>query len=153
MCDYRTLIIRLIDGQVDAGDRRRAEEHLMSCADCAGRHADLLRMRVLISQLPAVMAPVGLAPKVMARLAAEKRWLSPADSWLDRRRPAESASLAVALCLVWLLIVLPVGGLIYSKAQASSPLSLARVKVAGGTAEHRLSAAIDRLNASLGGGK
>lgn len=120
MCGEWLLIIRLVDGQVDARDRRRAEEHLMSCAECAEHHADLLRVRALINGVPPVMTPAGLVPTVMARLAAEKRWLGPADSWLDRRRPAEAASLAVALCLVWLLIVLPVGGLIWNKMEGST---------------------------------
>ncbi len=153
MCGCRDLIVRLIDSQLEAADRRRAEEHLLICNDCAAFHADLLRWRGLIVGLKPVKAPQELAPAVMARLAAERRWLGPADSWLDRRRPAEAASLAVALCFVWLLIVLPVGGLIRPNVGLFRETPPAGVKTAGGVLERNLSSLVDGLDSIFGGGR
>lgn len=71
--DCQKIIVRLVDGELDAGGMTTVREHLSSCAECS---AFLERMTLLdrsLKSMPRHEPGMSLARMVKARIAEEKR--------------------------------------------------------------------------------
>ena len=80
-CDEAEVLLHaLIDGELDAGNAREVEAHIMNCANCAGRLREIVSLRK-------AMLPVGLRHVAPASLRAriEGKLPAPREAVASRR--------------------------------------------------------------------
>lgn len=97
MCELAPLIGRYLDGECSRAERRRAEEHLLACPECAADQRRHLQLSALLRMTGEIKAPRELADMVMTQLRSERRALGKFDHWIERRSRTEIASLATGL--------------------------------------------------------
>jgi hypothetical protein len=101
------VLIRWIDGELDAPDRDRLEQHLAECEHCAGRSEALRRRGARLSSLLAATAPAvppWVPPHAEAAVfpldaARQRRTRSPAQSRVPWMRIAAGVLLLLGLGL------------------------------------------------------
>ncbi len=102
--DVKALLSAIIDGELPADDRHRAERHLAECAGCRSlvsetEHADTLVAAAVARSGPADRLPDGFEGRVLAAtvFADERRGVDRWRSWLGWLAAAASIVLAVVL--------------------------------------------------------
>jgi len=97
MCDDKALLIAYLYGDCDEGERRRAEEHLATCADCAAELHQLrdvrgvlrewvppeqaLGFRIVREEVRATVTPMPSRDAGGDRHAKPSRWSSALPAW------------------------------------------------------------------------
>lgn len=80
-CPRSELLVRFLEGDLDARERRALEAHLGTCPACRERLEDWRVLEEAASSLPPVEVPPGFAESVMDAVAcaeeARRRWLGP----------------------------------------------------------------------------
>lgn len=80
----RLLLHGLIDGELDAANTLRCEEHLAACPDCAAAFREFQQLGATIQAAKLrYVAPPGLAQRISQSLAPEPR-----RSWLAKLKPS-----------------------------------------------------------------
>ncbi len=90
------LIGAYLDGELEAAERARADEHLTGCGACRAEMADVALARSAVRGLPMLEPPAGLLPSPVAR---RHRFFRPAWAW--------TATATAAVALVAGLIIAP----------------------------------------------
>jgi anti-sigma factor RsiW len=90
----KSLLESFLDDELDAAQTAHVEEHLASCASCAGVHAQLQELRAGIrSYAPYYRASAGLRERTQASVRQ-------ADRHADRRAPAFWRWMAIAAAIL-----------------------------------------------------
>jgi anti-sigma factor RsiW len=106
-CDEKKpLVHALADGELDVVHAREMEDHIASCADCAGSFAEIMELKQKLAAPGLRMrAPAGLAERILEALPASARatvdmplvpsrrarqgwWRAPANAWRLRAQGA-----------------------------------------------------------------
>jgi anti-sigma factor RsiW len=85
----REILSALIDGELDATERRFVHEHLQQCAECREAAEEFTSVHGLIGELPRLVAPEAFVSKALApprrtraravtsvALAGKRRWVA-----------------------------------------------------------------------------
>jgi hypothetical protein len=89
------------EGDLPAGDAKRVETHLASCADARQELEHLRKLRKTLLALPEPIPPASLHDSIMGRVTGKLRPLRPHRPFFN----FPIAGLAVAACLVLYLVV------------------------------------------------
>jgi len=103
---------KLVDVELTEEERLIVSVHLDTCPACSDLYKDYLRLKSLTADAGKVTAPSGFAAAVSARIDQEranplKRLWRRLDVSLVRLNRVEIGSLAIALSLVFALVVMP----------------------------------------------
>lgn len=108
-CDrFGAYLSAYVDGELTPARSAEIERHLLTCADCKRRHAELRDLAQSLAALPRLAAPPGLATEVrraISRGDAAHRSETPRPWWvglLNARAGAAAAVFALALFTAWL---------------------------------------------------
>ena len=98
-------LVAYFDGQADARQRQRTEDHLTACRECRTRAEQFRAMWGALDEIPAIEPTFGFDARVRQRVAAEqaRRWFGWA---IPQPRLALSAAL-LAVLVVWIVIGKP----------------------------------------------
>ena len=101
----------LLDGELDAANALKCEEHLAACPACAARYEELAAFSASVRGANlAYRAPLGLRQRIFAlldRVARPSRWTAMAWRW---SLPAVAALAACLVLIVWIPRDADVGG-------------------------------------------
>jgi anti-sigma factor RsiW len=97
----REILSALIDGELDAAERRFVHEHLQQCADCREAAEEFTTVHGLVGELPRLVAPEAFVSKAL-RPKARSRTKAVASTALAGRRRWVAAGVAAAAAAVTL---------------------------------------------------
>ena len=92
------LLLRRLEGRLEADDRQRLERHLEQCEACLETLEVQRRVAAVLSSRPVAEAPLGFAGRVMANLEPVPGWLDALNwrVWTFRLAPVVAALMVVA---------------------------------------------------------
>jgi predicted anti-sigma-YlaC factor YlaD len=103
--EIRAQLSEYLERDLDPEERSRVEEHLGSCAHCAGELRDLRETVSLLRRLEEPDHPTGLADAVMTRIASQASGPARVRSLFGRiTEPRIALALAAGLAGVFLMI-------------------------------------------------
>ena len=92
------LLLRRLDGRLEADEGRRLERHLAGCEACRDTLDSQRRVAQILSARPVAETPLGFAGRVMANLDPSPGWLDALNwrVWTFRLAPVAAALMVVA---------------------------------------------------------
>jgi anti-sigma factor RsiW len=119
-CEESLLVQAYLDGELDAAEVLKAEQHLESCAECQALAADHADMKAAMAGAPYHRAPAALRAKISDTLDAETKVVpfKPARKgsfWLGAGSGAGGMAIAAVLAF---LLFLPANPLVNDLAEA-----------------------------------
>lgn len=93
------LLLRRLEGRLEAGEEQPLERHLEQCETCRETLETQRRVAAVLSSRPVAEAPPGFAGRVMAELEPVPGWLDALNwrVWTFRLAPVAAALMVVAV--------------------------------------------------------
>lgn len=101
MCKCSKLLIRYLDGECTASQKREIEEHLLMCRECAREQQSYFQLKAELESVSQIKAPKELIGMVFTRLSEEHRPFGKVDLWIEKRSRVELALLAFGLVVIF----------------------------------------------------
>ena len=97
--DVGPLLVRSLDGRLDADEGERLERHLVQCEACREALEAQRQVAAVLSSRPMAEVPLGFAGRVMANLEPVPGWLGALNwrVWTFRLVPVPAALIVVAV--------------------------------------------------------
>ena len=101
---FEALLDLYVDGELEAADMIRVQEHLDTCPACRSYVDELLAIRAAFPEIEDTIVPAGFAEGVMAAIAAS------APKAKKRSTPWKKVLVPMAACLAVVVMALPLTG-------------------------------------------
>ena len=97
--DVGPLLLRRLDGRLEADEGERLERHLVQCEACRETVDAQRHVAAMLSSRPMAAVPLGFAGRVMANLEPVPGWLDALNwrVWTFRLAPVAAALMVVAV--------------------------------------------------------
>ena len=102
--EFEALLGLYVDGELEAADMIRVQEHLDTCPACRSYVDELLAIRAAFPEIEDTIVPAGFAEGVMAAIAAS------APKAKKRSTPWKKVLVPMAACLAVVVMALPLTG-------------------------------------------
>ena len=112
-CEQSLLVQAYLDGELDAAEALKAEQHLESCVECQAMAADHAEMKAAMAGATYYRASAGLRARIGAALDAETKSDIVTEFRPIHRKPG-----------FWLGAGSGAGGMAIAAARSSSPASI-----------------------------
>ncbi|MBQ7778016.1 MAG: zf-HC2 domain-containing protein [Oscillibacter sp.] len=129
--EFAALLDLYVDGELEAADMIRVQEHLDSCPACQSYVDELLAIRAAFPEIEDTIVPEGFAEGVMRAIAAS----APRAKKRSTATPWKKILVPMAACLAVVVMALPLSGLMNnarteSAAPAEAPAAAASLYTA-----------------------